>query len=286
MGYPTNIPYCHATFSPWLGCQKCSVGCANCFALRFAHKMGLKPGERRLTSDTTWRQPLRWEKALATGRVWNCGVCGGSSPDAYCEACGALVERQDERRVLIDLCDWLDEQVPAAWLARFLGLIAETPHLKWMLLTKRPQEWRDRIQMAGIIPVARNWLAGTPPSNVWLGITTENQGWLTQRASDAMKIPAPHIFVSVEPLLGPLDLRPWLDKRNPDGSRVINLVIIGGMNGPGWEKWPMQLKWVEDIVAQCDAAGVPPFVKQDAGPRPGMQGRIPNHLWARKELPA
>lgn len=62
----------------------------------------------------------------------------------------------------------------------------------------------------------------------------------------------------------------------------LHWVVVGGESGPG--RRPCEVEWIADIVRQCDQAEVPVFVKQDSGPRPGMQGRIPADLWARKEV--
>jgi protein gp37 len=80
-------------------------------------------------------------------------------------------------------------------------------------------------------------------------------------------------WVSYEPMLGPVNWRPYL----ADG---LNWLIVGGESGPGFR--PMGLSWLADTVEQCRAAGVPLFVKQDSGRGPGIRGRIPDDLWIRE----
>jgi len=80
-------------------------------------------------------------------------------------------------------------------------------------------------------------------------------------------------WVSYEPMLAAVDWRPWFE-------RGLNWLIVGGESGPGFT--PMDVSWLTDTVEQCREAGVPLFVKQDSGRRPGMQGRIPDELWIRE----
>lgn len=100
--------------------------------------------------------------------------------------------------------------------------------------------------------------------------------------------PAAVRFVSLEPLLGPIDLAivPNRPLRGLGlGSSAwpgLDWVIIGGESGSGAR--PCDMAWIRSIVEQCQAASVPVFVKQDSGPRPGMQGRIPDEFWL-KEFP-
>jgi len=141
------------------------------------------------------------------------------------------------------------------------------------------------------------------PDHIWAGTSVESAKYLP-RLDVLARISAKVRFVSAEPLLGPLELRPYMgcaeccnnddrdivcgcgnidDPTNGIDPRGLNWIIVGGESGPGHR--PMQLSWLEDIAKQCKAAGVPLFVKQDSGPRPGQQGRIPDALWSRREMP-
>ena len=144
-------------------------------------------------------------------------------------------------------------------------MILSTPWLDWQLLTKRP------VNIGEIAPEA--WLDGFP-RNVWLGTTVESADYY-ERIEALRRIPASVRFLSLEPLLGPLEDLPL---------EGIHWAIVGGESGR--KRRPMDLEWVESIALQCDAAGVALFVKQDEGRFPGRQGRLPDHLWSRKELPA
>jgi protein gp37 len=171
-----------------------------------------------------------------------------------------------------------NEQVAAA-RNRLFRLIDDTPWLDWLLLTKRPQH---------VMPLYGNWLhwtrsaEGKPvafPPNVWMGVSVEDQERAEERLPVLCSIPAKVRWISLEPMLGFIDLRPWLG-----GDDGVHWVVIGGESGPGHR--PLEIDWVSRTVDMCREAGVNVFVKQDSGSKPGKQGRIPLDVWQNKEFPA
>jgi protein gp37 len=246
MGKQTRIGWCDHTFNPWLGCTRVGDECANCYAADSTpvRAFGVAWGPhaaRHITCPTTWRQPLTWHRAA---------VCAGVRRRVFCSS---LADVFDDRR---------DLDLPREWL---WSLIAATPWLDWLLLTKRP------AKVLRLVPGA--WRTAWP-AHVWIGTSVGCRASLPQLAH-LRAIPAAVRFLSCEPLLETL---PWLDLRG------IGWVIVGGESGP--KHRPMGLFWLGGVVAQCDAVGVPVFVKQDSGPHEGEQGRIPDALWRRKEFPA
>jgi protein gp37 len=214
--------------------------------------------------------------------------------------------RQRRARVFCaSLADWLDDEVPIEWLADLLKLIFETPNLDWLLLTKRPENWRERINGAmnrmfsdmcsktlgdpETLPYThrekvRDWLQvwieqDVPPSNVWMGTTVENQEMADKRIPELLKIPAKVRFLSCEPLLSAVDFRlvPGFNKCGSSGSELTrNLwVICGGESGP--RKRPFNVEWGYSLLAQCSNAGVPFFMKQIDKVQP-----IPDRLMVRQ----
>ena len=141
------------------------------------------------------------------------------------------------------------------------------------------------------------WNEGWPPPFLWLGVSAENQKMADARIPVLAQIPAAVRFVSVEPMLGPVNVRKWLANPHecncsaPGGIHSascledvpLSWVIIGGESGPNYRE--MKVEWLEDIVEQCQAAGVPVFVKQASHRFPGQQGNIPDRLWRLKEFP-
>jgi protein gp37 len=266
MSDTTAIEWATHTFNPWEGCTKISPGCANCYAearnKRFSGGANWGKGKpRRRTSAANWRNPIIWNRQGGVGNI----PFDGTRP-----------------RVFPSLCDWLDDDVPIEWLADFLKLIHDTPNLDWLLLTKRPENFVRRMDAVSSYgetigqPDTRleedgAWFASkwhnTPPANVWLGTSVEDQTRADARIPALLKIPATVRFLSVEPLLGPVNLPSHLGRVDAPGcishgdlSDWIDWVILGGESGPVAR--PCNVEWIRDLARQCQAAGVPCFVKQ------------------------
>jgi protein gp37 len=167
-----------------------SPGCDNCYAEGWSKRSGLVEwgphAPRRLTSPENWAKPLKWNrKAAAEGR-------------RYKVFCASLADVFDNHA-----------SIKESWRSDLWELIAATPHLDWLLLTKRPQNIRrylpDQME-TGLAP--QHWGDGWP--NVWLGTTVENQTEADRRIPVLLSIPAKVRFLSCEPMLGPLDLRAYL----------------------------------------------------------------------------
>ena len=177
------------------------------------------------------------------------------------------------------LADWLDDEVPIEWLTDLLTLIAATPNLDWLLLTKRPENWRDRLGEAafhtrttgGDMSIYCAWGNKRPPENVWVGTSVENQAAADLRIPQLLEIPAKVRFLSCEPLLEQVDL--ILDDASgwscPEcESRNINPQIYTedwsewecfdcGSCGSGEADWTSLIHWV--IVGGESGPGARPF---------------------------
>ena len=242
MGKDSSIEWTDHTFNPWIGCAKVSPGCVNCYAetlmdRRYGRVQWGVNGTRSRTSEAYWRQPLQWnEDAMRTG----------VRPSVFCGS----------------LCDWLEDRPDTnAWRVDLLRLIEKTRHLDWLMLTKRPAHAMSLVEYDGS---HRGWFERNP--HVWFGVSIENQEQADKRIPLLLGIPARVRFLSVEPLLGPVDLaergRGWLFVNElADGRRTgIHWVIVGGESGP--HARPMHPDWARSIRDQCQAAGVPFFFKQ------------------------
>ncbi|MBU9293050.1 phage Gp37/Gp68 family protein [Burkholderia multivorans] len=254
MSENSKIEWCDHTFNPWEGCQKIGPGCDHCYAearnARFSGgtAMNWGPGApRRRTSPSNWRKPLAWEAAHA-------------------EFFAAHGRRQ--RVFCASLADVFDNAVPDAWRADLFDLIWSTPHLDWLLLTKRVGNAGTMVARA-LELAGRNVNTPWPWSNVWLGATIVNQAEADRDIPKLLEVPARVRFLSMEPLLGPVDLTsiPWRDGHrvsvlqgwdSPDHG--LHWVIVGGESGPGAR--PMHPEWARDLRDQCADAGVPFLFKQ------------------------
>lgn len=277
MAESTGISWCDSTLNPWLGCTKVSPACDHCYAERLMdhrlHRVKWGPGEpRKRTSAANWRQPLLWER----------------EHEAFMLAHGR------RRRVFCaSLADVFDNEVPPAWRAELFELIYATPNLDWLLLTKRIGNAASMLVGPG--------MPGRMPSHARLGITICNQTEADRDIPKLLATPARVRFLSIEPMLGPVDLTAirvplagesytegnvlaHKDSLNLGASRAaIDWVIVGGESGPHARDF--DLAWPRSIVAQCKAAGVPVHVKQmgarpvwssdpDDGSEPPYLGRI------------
>lgn len=230
MGEKTEIAWCDSTFNAWIGCQKVSAGCDNCYAETLMdkryHKVQWGPhGERKRTSEANWKLPLRWAKAARQS---------GTRPKVFCSS----------------LADVFDNKAPAGARADLFRLIEATPELDWLLLTKRPENIGKMIDDCG-------WFRQIP-RNVWLGTTCEDQAAYDRRWPILAQFNVRVRFISYEPAIGPLTIIGH--KERPDW------IICGGESGKGYRL--MAESWATSIKEECDDYFVPFFMKQMAGLKP------------------
>lgn len=136
-----------------------------------------------------------------------------------------------------------DEWRPAAW-----EIIRNAEHLTFQILTKRIENVPARLP------------AGWPFKNVWLGVSVENQSWADNRIPALLKIQAEKLFISAEPLLGPIDFGFGFAG---ELTRPVDWIIVGGESGPGFR--PITESWILGIQHQATIAGIPFFFKQWGG---------------------
>jgi protein gp37 len=235
MGDTTKISWADKTFNPWIGCEAISPGCEHCYAHALVKRWGGDFSQRTRTSPANWLKPRAWNRrAERLGRTYR----------VFCAS----------------LADVFDNQVPDEWRRDLFTLIADTPALTWMLLTKRVGN------VERMAPVS--WMLEVWPKNVWLGITVVNQEEADRDIPKLLAIPAHLRWLSCEPLLGPIDLRdPLNDFGEPrycymdrELKSRIEWVIVGGESGH--HARPFVLGWAKDVIEQCQAHGAAVHVKQ------------------------
>lgn len=282
MGQNSKIQWCDYTFNPWIGCTKVSPGCVNCYAsvstAARSRKIVWGPGQpRQRTAPENWKLPLQWNRQ-AQMMPLQCLTCGqrfsGAQIEALhvCPVCKTVPRVHLPRVFCASLADWLDEEVPIAWLADLMQLIHQTPCLNWLLLTKRPHNWKLRLvdaykslpARAPHYGMLRDWLLGTAPLNVQLGTTVEDQQRAWKRWPQLMRLPAAGHFISMEPLLEAVDLV---------GLTLPNWVIVGGESGPNAR--PCNVEWIRSIRDQCQPTTTAVFIKQLGSRCLGKAGRLP-----------
>lgn len=268
MADSTHIQWSDATWNFVTGCTKISKGCDNCYIertppFRMQHRSFSLPGVGGTTGVQLHRDrldlPIKWRKP---------------------------------RRIFVNsLADLFHDDVPEQIIVEAFAVMALTARHTYQVLTKRPArmrsvlsspDFRERVQRAALTRAGDKapWLVEPwwPLSNVWLGVSAEDQKWADIRIPILLTTPAAVRWISAEPLLGPIDLTritytegggTHLDVVNgrhgvpdlwvADGKR-IDWLVVGGESGKNAR--PMFPDWARSLRDQCVTAGVPFFYKQ------------------------
>ena len=253
MGAETTIEWCDKTFNPWAGCTKISPACDHCYAESWATRFGMVEwgGERKRTSAANWNLPLKWDREAGETKT---------RPRVFCAS----------------LADVFDNTVPPEWRRDLFSLIDMCRNLDWLLLTKRIGNARDMLNTCTL-----GFWDMSPWKHVWLGATICNQDEADRDIPKLLAVPAALHFVSIEPMLGPIDLGlmcvNWSDDipmdpetgiqeccRSCDYTGLgndIDWVISGGESGPAARH--SHPDWFRSLRDQCAEAGVPYLHKQN-----------------------
>ena len=206
----------------WHGCTKVSEGCRHCYMFRRDEAVGNDPTVVRKTQ--AFSLPVR---------VLRSGPYAG----AYKIPSGSLIYT----------CFSSDFFHPAAdaWRADAWAIIRNRPDCRFFMITKRPE------RIAACLPA--DWDDGW--AHVTIAVTCENQAAADKRLPVYLSLPLRHPAVMIEPMLSPVDLRPYFEQyRTQEGRPVIASVSVGGESGP--EARPCDYAWVLDVRAQCEESGV------------------------------
>lgn len=325
MSSQTKIEWCDSTANFWMGCNGISPACKNCYAEarmdKRLHRVEWGVGKARVrTSAKYWRDAVK----MAREAFAECPKCGWRGEYraaklvdveaiSQCPICDGEHLHAARRRIFaLSLGDWLDNEVQIEWLVDMLDVIRTTPESDWLLLTKRIGNWRPRLEAAAEATVGRQmalnqwitqWLfARIPPPNVWIGATVIDQPEADRDVPKLLRVPARVRFLSIEPMLGPIDLF-WPESLWPNGParccdgrecgcmgrpidpwlmHGIDWIIAGGESGS--HARPMHRDWVRSMRDQCFAAGVPFLFKQWGEHAPNWLNddagdEIPGSMW-------
>jgi protein gp37 len=222
MAENSKIQWTDHTFNPWIGCAKVSPACKFCYAERFAERYGHarwgENGTRKRTSTANWNKPRQWNRLAEKNNT------------RYRVFCASLADVFEDHA-----------QILSEWREDLFKLIKETPNLDWLLLTKRPENYKKFLPS--------DW--GYGYENVWLGISVENQEYADQRIPILVNTNAAIRFISAEPLLGTVNLSkvgcevcangrsigesggfsPCPSCDNNHWNTLIDWMIIGGESG-------------------------------------------------------
>ncbi len=224
MGEQTGIEWTGSTWNPVTGCQKVSPGCKNCYAARLAPRL----------------------QAMGNPRYTN-----GFAVKIHNDLIDLPKQWPKPRRIFVNsMSDLFHDEVPTEFIQSVFATIASADHHTFQVLTKRPER---TLEMADTLP----W-----PANLWMGVSVENEDYL-DRIDILRDTPAQTRFISLEPLLGPL--------QNLDLTG-ISWVIVGGESGPKARE--VKAEWVRSIRDQCIDQRTAFFFKQWGGTNKKKAGRV------------
>jgi protein gp37 len=267
MAENTKIEWAHHTVNFWWGCTKVSPACQNCYAE--AQDRHFHPGPYEKAEASHWGDSAPRMLRVEAARK-----------EAFKYQRRAEKEGVRFRVFTNSMSDFFEDRRDLD-LARLdaLDIMAQTPNLDWLVLTKRPERIMDLLKRASAMAVRTSGLAEflrawtgewncdpLPPANVWLGTTVENQEWADKRIPEILRVPASVRFLSCEPMLGPINISRYLP-RTPEKQKGtewdafgIDWTICGGESGA--RARPMDVRWALSLRDQCAAAGVPFLFKQ------------------------
>ncbi len=256
MGQNSAIEWTDHTLNFWWGCLKVSPGCEHCYAETFSKRVGRNiwgPAQttERYRTKGPWKDCLKWDRQAKQD---------GVRRNVFCQSMSDFFE---------------DHPQVTTWREEAIGILERLTNLNIQLLTKRIENVRRMVP--------DSWLKNWPP-HIWIGTSVESQEWADKRIPELLRIPAAVRFLSVEPLLGPVDLtkidygshnpyhridalREWyydgnivIEKAPINEAATISWCIVGGESGP--QARPMHPQWAREVRDQCLEAGVPFFFKQ------------------------
>ncbi len=235
MANNSSIEWTEATWNPVTGCTVISPGCTNCYAMRLARRLELMgqpkyAGTTRISGGRAkWNGTVKLDlAALDIPKRWTVG-----------------------RTIFVNsMSDLFHEQIPLDFIQQVFATMAEATQHTFQILTKRAER---AAELSTKLP----W-----PANVWMGVSVENMDYIG-RIDELRKTNAAVKFLSLEPLLGPLE--------NLDLGG-IGWAIAGGESGPAAR--PIKPDWVRSIRDQCLSAGVAFHFKQWGGANKKKAGRV------------
>lgn len=271
MANNSSIEWTDTTWNPLAGCTRASPGCDNCYAAVMSIRL-----EAMAQADiAAGKNPGSKAKYIGVATKNKQGVTAFNGKINLDE--DALEEPfkwRKPRRVFVNsMSDLFHKDVPFEFVAKVFAVMEGTPQHTYQVLTKRPER---------MLAFQQNWYHFGFPANVWAMTSVENQETADERIPFLLRVTARVRGLSMEPLLGPVDLSGGrftvhsstklsysqppvvVDYREPDGSSPrIHWVIVGGESGPNAR--PMHPQWARSLRDQCAAAGVPFFFKQWGG---------------------
>lgn len=273
---PTKIEWCAETWNPIVGCSKISPGCDNCYAEKMARRLAGMGQEKY--------------KGVICGDGWT-GDCKFSIDEFK----KPFSWKKGRMIFVCSMGDIFHKNVPFEWVDHVIATVISAPQHKYLILTKRPEIMQKYFEelyayKRDIIRAAKRILdllrplhlplplfslmdnLYNPIENLWLGVTGENQKEFNRRVPILLEIPTAIRYVSIEPMLGPVEAGSALGDewssleekyRILPYKTKLDWVILGGETGPGARK--LKPGYVREIREQCEDSSTPFFFKSWGG---------------------
>lgn len=224
MAQTSSIEWTDATWNPVTGCTKISPGCRHCYAERMANRLH-SMGQNRYKNcfQVTLQHDL-----ITQPQKW----------------------KKPKTIFVNSMSDLFHKNVPLEFIKEIFTTMRETPWHTYQILTKRACRLEQLAKKL-------EW-----SKNIWIGVSVEDQEY-TERIHHLQNVPAHVRFISIEPLIGPINNLPL---------QGIDWVIVGGESGPYART--LKAEWVRTIRDICINQKVPFFFKQWGGTRKTLTGRI------------
>lgn len=267
MADKSKIEWTEATWNPILGCDKVSAGCKNCYAIRTAHRLQHNPNPK-VAKAFEGLTVIQGGQPNWMGRV-----------NFVEERLAEPLRWREPRHIFVNSqSDLFHDGLTDEQIADVFGIMAAAHWHTFQVLTKRPQRMLklvgDVSEAGFACEVNERWLGlmrnlgdsrpgfrwDWPLPNIWLGVSCENHATADERIPPLLQTPAAVRWISAEPLLGPINLAPYLEFAGDCPKVELDWLVVGGESGPSAR--PMHPDWARSLRDQCQAAGVPFFFKQ------------------------
>jgi protein gp37 len=273
MSSKSKIEWTDATWNPIVGCSRVSPGCSQCYA-------AIAAASARLQQFKQYQEVAQWDGTVVF--VEN-------------QLLKPFTWKKPKKIFVCSMSDLFHPNIADEWRDQIFAVMAINSQHTFQVLTKRPENavkyfansnrarWichraldiiRDEQNPLNFKYGVREVNIAVPLSNVWIGVTVENQAMASHRIPLLQQIPAALRWLSVEPLLEAVEI----DFTN------IDWCVVGGESGSGYRE--CKVEWIESIASQCAEFNLPLFVKQDSGYHSGKQGKICDYLWSFKQFPS
>lgn len=234
----TKIEWTNETWNPIIGCSKISPGCDNCYAEKMANRLASNPKIKESYCN------------VIEGGKWN------GKTHLVQSAIEKPLRMKKPRMIFVcSMGDLFHESVPFEWIDMILDVIYRCKQHTFQILTKRPDRmlayWKQCYNESGL-----SFQDTTPKedTNIWWGVTAENQEQYEKRVPILLEIPAKIRFISVEPMLSPIFLT------QVDTKNSLDWVICGGESGHSAR--PLPPHWADLLRVDCEHKKIPFFFKQ------------------------